>query len=136
MIADLKEDIQRLDQGLNTQVGEKGAKVSGGQRQRIALARTLYKNSKIVILDDPFSAVDINTEAKIIESLRKYEEGKTILIFSHRLEAFKHTDKVLVLDKGRIVQQGTHEELSSYEGIYKRIIDSQRFLGGEDDEQK
>lgn len=136
VIADLKEDIQRLDQGLNTQVGEKGAKVSGGQRQRIALARTLYKNSKIVILDDPFSAVDINTEAKIIESLRKYEEGKTILIFSHRLEAFKHTDKVLVLDKGRIVQQGTHEELSSHEGIYKRIIDSQRFLGGEDDEQK
>lgn len=126
--ADLKEDIERLNNGLDTQVGEKGIKVSGGQRQRIALARTLFKNSKIVILDDPFSAVDISTEARIIEKLRKYAENRTIFIFSHRLDVFKYTDKVLVLDKGKVVQQGTHKELSSTDGIYKRIIESQRFL--------
>ncbi|MEW9094770.1 MAG: ABC transporter ATP-binding protein [Clostridiaceae bacterium] len=135
-IASLKEDIKRLDHGLDTQVGEKGIKVSGGQKQRIALARALYKNSKIVILDDPFSAVDINTEAKIIEGLRKNVEDKIIFIFSHRLDAFKHTDKVLVLDKGKVVQQGTHEELVNVIGIYRKIVESQKFLGGGEGEEE
>lgn len=128
-IADLEEDLKRLDKGLDTSVGERGIKVSGGQKQRIALARTLYKNSRLIILDDPFSAVDINTEARIIKELRNNPENKTIFIISHRLDAFKYTDKVLVLDKGKIIQQGTHEELSTREGIYKKIIESQRFLG-------
>lgn len=130
-IADLKQDIEDFENGINTEIGERGTKVSGGQRQRIALARALYKDANIAILDDPFSAVDINTEAKIIENLRQNQDGRTIFIFSHRLHAFKYTDMVLVLDKGKIVQSGTHNELINTEGIYSKIIDSQQFLGGE-----
>ncbi|WP_416198401.1 MAG: ATP-binding cassette, subfamily B, multidrug efflux pump [Sporanaerobacter sp.] len=134
-IVDLKQDIEGFENGINTEIGEKGIKVSGGQRQRIALARALYKDASIVILDDPFSAVDINTEAKIIENLRQNRDGKIIFIFSHRLHAFKYTDMVLVLDKGKIVQSGTHDELINTEGIYNKIIDSQQFLGGESVEE-
>lgn len=130
-IACLKQDIENFEQGMESELGEKGTKVSGGQRQRISLARTLYKDSSIVILDDPFSAVDINTEAKIIKELRENSEGRTIFIFSHRLHAFKYTDMVLVFDKGEIVQKGTHEELINNSGIYSKIMDSQSFLGGE-----
>lgn len=130
-IASLKTDVSKFEKGVKTQVAEKGSKVSGGQRQRISLARALYKDASIVILDDPFSAVDIYTEGKIIEALRQNAKGKFIFIFSHRLEAFKYTDKVIVLDKGKIVQMGTHEELSNNEGIYNKIIDSQKFMGGE-----
>jgi len=128
-IAALKQDIKSFEKGIDTEVGEKGAKVSGGQKQRISLARALYKNASIVILDDPFSAVDINTEAEIINKLRENADGRTIFIFSHRLDAFKYTDMVLVLDKGRIVQRGTHNELVNTKGIYSKIIDSQQFLG-------
>lgn len=128
-IASLKTDISKFEKGVKTQVAEKGSKVSGGQRQRISLARALYKDASIVILDDPFSAVDIYTEGKIIEALRQNAKGKFIFIFSHRLESFKYTDKVIVLDKGKIVQMGTHEELSNNEGIYNKIIDSQKFMG-------
>lgn len=128
-IASLKTDISKFEKGVKTQVAEKGSKVSGGQRQRISLARALYKDASIVILDDPFSAVDIYTEGKIIEALRQNSKGKFIFIFSHRLDAFKYTDKVIVLDKGKIVQMGTHEELSNNEGIYNKIIDSQKFMG-------
>lgn len=129
-IASLEQDIASFENGINTQVGEKGTKVSGGQKQRIALARALYKDANILILDDPFSAVDINTEAKIIKKLRENREERTIFIFSHRLDAFKYMDMVLVLDKGKIVQRGTHNELINTDGIYSKIIDSQQFLGG------
>lgn len=129
-IACLKDDIQRSENGIKTQVGERGIKVSGGQKQRIALARTLYKDAKIIILDDPFSAVDIGTEANIIEGLRKNVGDRILFIFSHRLDAFKYADKVLVLENGKIVQEGTHEELVGVEGIYSKIINSQKFMGG------
>jgi ATP-binding cassette subfamily B multidrug efflux pump len=135
-IVSLKQDIERLENGIDTQIGEKGIKVSGGQKQRIALARALYKDSNIVVLDDPFSAVDVNTEAKIIQNLRDNAEGRTIFIFSHRLDAFKYTDMVLVLDKGRIVQSGTHNELVNSDGIYNKIVESKQFLGDESIEKQ
>ena len=128
-IASLKKDIKSFEKGIDTKVGEKGTKVSGGQKQRIALGRALYKDANIVILDDPFSAVDINTEAKIIKNLRENVGNRNIFIFSHRLDAFKYMDMILVLDKGKIVERGTHDELISKEGIYSKIIDSQQFLG-------
>ncbi|QAT39662.1 ABC transporter ATP-binding protein [Clostridium sp. JN-9] len=130
-IACLKQDMLNFQDGLETQLGEKGTRVSGGQRQRISMARALYKDSSIVILDDPFSAVDINTEAKIIKELRQNLQGRTIFIFSHRLQIFKYTDMILVFDKGRIAEKGTHNELINEEGIYSKILDSQSFLGGE-----
>lgn len=128
-IASLKTDITKFEKGVKTKVAERGAKVSGGQRQRISLARALYKDASILILDDPFSAVDIYTEEKIIEALRENAKDKFIFIFSHRLEAFKYTDKVIVLDKGKIAEMGTHEELSKNKGIYNKIMDSQKFMG-------
>lgn len=134
-IADLNKDIDKMENGIDSDVGEKGKKVSGGQKQRIALARALYKDSNIVILDDPFSAVDIHTEAKIIQELRKNVEDRIIFIFSHRLDAFKYTDMVLVLDKGKVVQKGTHDELACIDGIYSKIVDSQQFLGGGQNEE-
>lgn len=130
-IASLKQDIESFENSIDIQVGEKGVKVSGGQKQRIALARALYKDASIVILDNPFSAVDINTEAKIIKNLRENIGDRIIFIFSHRLDVFKYTDMVLVLDKGKIVQKGSHDELISGDGIYSKIIDSQQFLGDE-----
>ena len=129
-IASLKQDTSILENGIKTEVGENGRRVSGGQKQRISLARALYKDANIVILDDPFSAVDIHTEANIIQELRTNAEGRTIFIFSHRLQAFEFTDMVLVLDKGVIVQQGNHEQLAREEGIYSKIRASQEFLGG------
>jgi ATP-binding cassette subfamily B multidrug efflux pump len=132
--ASLKQDISILENGIKTEVGENGRRVSGGQKQRIALARALYKDANIVILDDPFSAVDIHTEANIIQELRKNAEDRTIFIFSHRLDVFEFTDMVLVLDKGEIVQQGTHEALTNMDGIYRKIRTSQQFLGGAQNE--
>ena len=123
----LSEDIKRFADGLRTEVGERGIKVSGGQKQRISLARALYKNSSIIILDDPFSAVDILTEAQLIKALSKESENKIIFIFSHRLDNFKNFDKILVLNKGEIVEAGNHEELMNNCGIYSKILESQNF---------
>ncbi|MDV3427509.1 MAG: ABC transporter ATP-binding protein/permease [Bacillota bacterium] len=128
-IASLKRDIISFPENIETQVGEKGNKLSGGQKQRISLARALYKDADIVILDDPFSAVDIGTEAEIIDNLREKADGRTIFIFSHRLEAFKYTDLILVLNKGKIAEKGTHKELLDLNGIYSMIYDSQKFIG-------
>jgi ATP-binding cassette subfamily B multidrug efflux pump len=130
-IACLKDDIEMFEHGLKTQVGEKGIKVSGGQKQRLALARALYKKAQIIILDDPFSAVDINTEAKIIYELKKYSVGKILFIISHRLSVFKYTDKVLVLSNGKLAEEGTHEQLIKQNGIYSKIMDLQNFIGDE-----
>lgn len=128
-MASLEEDIRVFPRKRETEVGERGNKVSGGQRQRISLARALYKDAGIVILDDPFSAVDVYTEEKIINKLRKNTEGKTIFIFSHRLESFKWTDQIIVLKDGKIGEIGTHEELLNSKGIYNKIVKSQRVLG-------
>lgn len=124
----LKEDIVRFDDGLNTPVGEKGMRVSGGQRQRIAMARAIYSGAPILLLDDPFSAVDIATEAEIIERLKQDYPDRIVLLFTHRLTAFSHADDILVLEKGRIVQRGTHDALMIEEGLYKDIYSAQMFM--------
>ena len=125
----MSEDIKRFTDGLKTDVGERGIKVSGGQKQRISLARALYKNSSIIILDDPFSAVDILTEAQLIKALSKEAKDRIIFVFSHRLDNFKNFDKILVLNKGEIVESGNHEELMNNCGIYSKILESQNFSG-------
>lgn len=128
--AALEKDLNAFEKNINTEVGERGAKVSGGQLQRISLARALYKASSILILDDPFSAVDINTEEELMKFIKAEAENKIIFILSHRLNNFKYMDKVLVLDKGTLVEEGTHEELMIKAGIYRKIIDSQKWIGG------
>lgn len=127
-LAALADDLALFPQGIDTVVGERGVRVSGGQRQRIALARALYADSPILVLDDPFSAVDIGTERRMVERLRQQLAGRTAFIFSHRLHAFEQADYVLVLDHGRVVQQGTHAELLADDGIYQRIFSAQTWM--------
>ncbi|MBB6216194.1 ABC-type multidrug transport system fused ATPase/permease subunit [Anaerosolibacter carboniphilus] len=130
-ITALSDDMELFPNGIQTVVGEKGVRVSGGQKQRISLARALYADTPILILDDPFSAVDIGTEQRMIARMRQELKGKTIFLFSHRLDAFKDIDHILVLDQGRLVEQGNHHKLMEVDGIYQKIFSAQKWMEGE-----
>ena len=113
-----EKDLALLPSGLNTLVGEKGVALSGGQKQRISIARALIKNPEILILDDSLSAVDAKTEARIIENIQAERSGKTTIITTHRLSAVQHADWIVVLDDGKIVEEGTHSDLLKTNGWY------------------
>jgi len=118
--------ITTFPDGYNTVVGEKGVTLSGGQKQRVTLARTILKNPRILILDDSTSAVDTETEASIREALDNLMESRTTFIIAHRIQSVMKADQILVLDKGQVVQHGTHEELISQTGgMYRRVYDIQ-----------
>ncbi|WP_203248667.1 ABC transporter ATP-binding protein [Sporosarcina beigongshangi] len=121
-----EKDLEMLPDGLNTLVGEKGVALSGGQKQRISIARALVKNPEILILDDSLSAVDAKTEAKIIENIQAERSGKTTIITTHRLSAIQHANWIIVLDDGRVIEEGTHEELLGMNGWYKEQFDRQQ----------
>lgn len=123
--AAIHDIIMTFPKGYDTLVGEKGVTLSGGQRQRVAIARTLLKNPRILIFDDATSSVDTETEAQIQDALEVLMKGRTSLIVTHRIQSVMNADLIVVLDKGRIVQQGTHEELLGQPGIYRRIYDLQ-----------
>ncbi|MBN1581609.1 MAG: ABC transporter ATP-binding protein [Anaerolineae bacterium] len=120
--------ILTFPQGYDTLVGEKGVTLSGGQRQRVAIARTLLKDPRILIFDDAMSSVDTETEAHIQEALEKLMKGRTSFVIAHRIQSVMHADLILVLDKGHIVQKGTHEELIQQPGIYQRIYNLQAHI--------
>jgi len=132
-LAALEADVQAFPNGLDTEIGERGARVSGGQRQRIALARAFAAHPGLLVLDDPFSAVDLDTEAQIVAALRQAfgpaapcDQRATVVFFSHRLAAFPLADRVVVLNAGRIVEQGAHDALLTAGGLYARIYRAQQ----------
>jgi len=125
--------IQEFENGYGTVVGERGVTLSGGQKQRVAIARTLLPESDILIFDDSLSAVDTETDAQIREALRQHRKGTTTLIISHRLSTLMQADHILVLDKGKLVQEGNHEKLSQEEGLYKRVWDIQNAVGQQEE---
>jgi subfamily B ATP-binding cassette protein MsbA len=119
------EFINKLENGLDTEIGENGVKLSGGQRQRLALARALLKNAPVLILDEATSALDTESERYIQAALQKIMGNRTTLVIAHRLSTIENADKILVIDKGRIIEQGTHQELLAKNGAYTRLHDIQ-----------
>ena len=123
--ANIHEYISTLKNGYDTEVGERGVKLSGGQRQRIAIARVFLKNPKLLILDEATSALDNATEMQIQASLEELSRGRTVIVVAHRLSTVKNADEIVLLDKEGIVEQGTHDELLSRGGEYKKLYDYQ-----------
>jgi ATP-binding cassette subfamily B protein len=123
--ANAHEFIMKLPQQYETPVGERGVQLSGGERQRISVARAFLKNAPILILDEPTSSVDSKTEGVILDALDRLMVGRTTFMVAHRLSTIRHADKILVLDQGRLVEQGTHEELFEQGGLYRQLYDIQ-----------
>jgi ATP-binding cassette subfamily B protein len=123
--AAIHDSILELPDGYNTLVGEKGVTLSGGQKQRVTIARTLLKDPRILIMDDATAAVDAETEAAILTSLEQLGAGRTTFIIAHRIHTVMNADLILVLDRGRVVQRGTHAELTAQRGYYRHIFELQ-----------
>src|SRR4029079_9075122 len=119
------EFIERLTQGYDTVVGERGVKLSGGQRQRVAIARAILKNTSVLILDEATSNLDTESERLIEDALAKLLVGRTTLIIAHRLSTVRRADRLVVLDHGRIVEEGTHSALLARGGLYARLYQRQ-----------
>jgi subfamily B ATP-binding cassette protein MsbA len=125
-LANAHEFIERLPQGYDTWVGEGGALLSVGQRQRIALARALLRQPTILILDEVTAHLDAESEAAVQQAIERAMEGRTVLIIAHRLSTVKNADRILVLQDGRIVEEGTHEQLLAKGTLYRRLYELQR----------
>ena len=123
--ADVHKNIVEFSKGYETVLGERGVTLSGGQKQRVSIARAIIKNPKILIFDDCLSAVDTETEEKILSNLERVSKSKTTFIISHRVSSAKNADKIIVLDDGKIIQQGTHNQLVNKEGYYKDLFEQQ-----------
>lgn len=133
-LANVHEDILRLPQGYETEVGERGVMLSGGQKQRISIARALLLNAEILVLDDALSAVDGRTEHQILHNLRRWGEGRTIIISAHRLSALFEASEILVLQHGGVAQRGNHEQLLAVEGWYREMYRYQQLEAALDED--
>jgi subfamily B ATP-binding cassette protein MsbA/ATP-binding cassette subfamily B protein AbcA/BmrA len=120
-LANIHEFVAGLADGYQTVAGERGARLSGGQRQRIAIARAILKDAPLLLLDEATSALDSESEALVQEALERFMDGRTTLVIAHRLSTIKNADRVVVLDQGRVVEQGTHDQLLAAGGLYQRL---------------
>jgi ATP-binding cassette subfamily B protein len=124
-MAHAHEFIKDLAHGYDTLVGERGVKLSGGQRQRIAIARAMLKDAPILVLDEATSALDSESEVLIQDALWKLMEGRTAIVIAHRLSTIQKMDRIIVMDDGKIVEEGTHKELTAQKGVYASLWDHQ-----------
>ena len=121
----MHRNILNFSQGYSTFLGERGITLSGGQKQRISMARAFIKTPRILLLDDCLSAVDTETEKEILNNLNKITKNRTTLIVSHRISSVKNADHIIVLELGKIIQQGTHNQLIGKDGYYKALYEKQ-----------
>ena len=128
-IANIKDFIEELPLSYNTKIGNEGIGISGGQKQRLFIARAVYKSPEYIFFDEATSALDANNERIIMENLEQFFKGKTAIVIAHRLSTVKHADKIIVLDKGKVVEEGTHKELVTLKGEYYRLVKNQLELG-------
>ena len=128
-VANIKGFIDSLPLGYNTKIGSEGNGISQGQRQRILIARAVYKNPEFIFLDEATNALDANNEREIMEQLHKFYEGRTVVVVAHRLSTVRDADNIVVLDNGRIVEEGKHEELTARKGIYYTLVKNQLEMG-------
>lgn len=128
-IANIKDFVEGLPLSYNTKIGNEGVGVSGGQRQRLFIARAVYKSPEYIFFDEATSALDANNEKVIMENLENFFKGKTAIVIAHRLSTVKHADKIVVLDRGKVVEEGNHSELVAKKGEYYRLVKNQLELG-------
>jgi ATP-binding cassette subfamily B protein len=128
-VANIQEFIETLPLGYNTKIGSDGTGISAGQRQRMLIARTVYRNPHYLFFDEATSALDANNEKVIMENLDEFFKGRTVVVIAHRLSTVKNADKIVVLEGGRVVEEGNHTELTAARGKYYELVKNQLELG-------